>query len=58
MSNAFFKVPTAVNEPVKSYAPGSSERKSVKAALASLKSTQVDIPMFIGGKKVFTNKRF
>ncbi|HLO54329.1 MAG TPA: L-glutamate gamma-semialdehyde dehydrogenase [Saprospiraceae bacterium] len=57
MSNAFFKVPTAVNEPVKSYAPGSSERKSVKAALASLKSTQVDIPMFIGGKKVFTNNK-
>lgn len=57
MSNAFFKVPTAVNEPVKSYAPGSSERKSVKAALASLKSTQVDIPMFIGGKKVFTDNK-
>lgn len=57
MSNAFFKVPTAVNEPVKSYAPGSSERKSVKAAIASLKSTQVDIPMFIGGKKVFTNNK-
>lgn len=57
MSNAFFKVPTAVNESVKSYAPGSSERKSVKAALASLKSTQVDIPMFIGGKKVFTNNK-
>lgn len=57
MSNAFFKVPTAVNEPVKSYAPGSSERKSVKAAISSLKSTQVDIPMFIGGKKVFTNNK-
>lgn len=57
MSNAFFQVPKAVNEPVKSYAPGSSERKSVKAALASLKSTQVDIPMFIGGKKVYTDDK-
>ena len=57
MSNAFFKVPTAANEPVKSYAPGSDERKSVKAALANLKATQVDIPMFIGGKKVYTEKK-
>ncbi len=57
MSNAFFKVPIAVNEPVKSYAPGSDERKSVKAALASLKGTQVDIPMFIGGKRVYTEHK-
>ncbi len=52
MSNAFFTVPKAINEPVKSYAPGSPERKLLKAAIADLKSKQVDIPMFIGGKEV------
>lgn len=52
MSNAFFSVPKAINEPVKSYAPGSPERKLLKAVIADLKSKQVDIPMFIGGKEV------
>ena len=52
MSNAFFSVPKAINEPVKSYAPGSPERKLLKAAIADLKSKQADIPMFIGGKEV------
>ncbi|MBP6695677.1 MAG: L-glutamate gamma-semialdehyde dehydrogenase [Saprospiraceae bacterium] len=57
MSNAIFKVPVAVNEPVLSYAPNSPERKNVKEALKDLKSKQVDIPMFIGGKKVFTDHK-
>lgn len=54
MSNAIFKVPHAVNEPVLSYEPGSKEKAEVKEALKSLKSVKVDIPMFIGHKKVFT----
>ena len=29
MSNAIFKVPTAINEPVKSYIPGSAEREEL-----------------------------
>ncbi len=57
MSNAYFKVPVAVNEPVLAYAPGSAERVAVKAALADLKSHTTDIPMFIGGKKVFTDEK-
>lgn len=57
MSNAYFKVPVAVNEPVLAYAPGSAERAAVKAALADLKSHTTDIPMFIGGKKVFTDEK-
>ncbi len=57
MSNAIFKVPVAVNEPVLSYAPDSPERKNVKEALKDLKSKQVDIPMFVGGKKVFTDHK-
>lgn len=54
MSNAFFEVPTPINEPVLSYAPDSPERKAVKAALKDLKSRQIEIPMYIGREKVQT----
>jgi 1-pyrroline-5-carboxylate dehydrogenase len=57
MANAFFKVPAAVNEPVKSYAPGSPETISLKQTLADFKSVELDIPMIIGGKEVFTNEK-
>ena len=56
MSNAFFNVPKAVNEPVKSYAPGSPERKELQAMYATLKNSTVDAPMIIGGKEIRTGK--
>ena len=56
MSNAYFRVPKAVNEPVKGYAPGSSERELLQHAIHELKAIQMDIPMFIGGKEVRTGK--
>ena len=54
MSTGFFTVPKAKNEPVKSYAPGSPERKSLQDQLARFKAEEMDIPMFIGGKEVRT----
>lgn len=57
MANAFFKVPTPTNEPVKSYAPGSPEKAALKAQLAAYKATQVDVPMVIGGKEVHTDNK-
>ena len=57
MPKGFFKVPVAKNEPVKSYLPGSPERKELQAALAEAKSKQLDIPMFIGGEEVRTEKQ-
>ncbi len=57
MSDAFFDIPIAINEPILSYAPGSPEREEIKVALAELKSTKVDIPMYIGGKKVHTKNK-
>jgi 1-pyrroline-5-carboxylate dehydrogenase len=57
MSNAFFKVPVAVNEPVLAYAPGSAERKALKAKIEEMKHTTVDIPMFIGDQKVYTQQK-
>ena len=54
MSNAFFNVPKAVNEPVKGYAPGSPEKAELEKALKELKSSKIDAPMIIGGKEVRT----
>ncbi|MFN7014319.1 MAG: aldehyde dehydrogenase family protein, partial [Bacteroidia bacterium] len=56
MLKGFFNVPLAVNEPVKSYAPGSPEKIALKAAIKELKSKEQDIPMYIGGKEVRTGK--
>ena len=52
MSNAYFQVPVAKNEPVLSYAPGSPEKATLKAMLKTLKSKAIEVPMTIGGKKI------
>lgn len=57
MSNAIFQVPVAVNEPVLNYAPGSAERKQLQATLAALRAEVIDVPMYINGKAVHTNKK-
>src|SRR6185436_16168311 len=57
MSNAIFNIPTAINEPVLDYAPGSKERELLKAAIREAYSNVGDIPMYIGGKEVRTNKK-
>ncbi len=54
MSNAFFQVPPAVNEPVLNYAPGSPERASLQYMLKKLKSERADIPMVINGEEIRT----
>jgi 1-pyrroline-5-carboxylate dehydrogenase len=55
MANAFFNVPTAVNEPVRPYAPGSAEAESLLNTYRSMMHEMADIPMTIGGKDVFTD---
>ncbi len=57
MSNAFFQVPVAKNEPVRSYAPGTSDVEDVKTALSSRMNEVRDIPMFINGEKVYTDNK-
>ncbi|MBP1620482.1 MAG: delta-1-pyrroline-5-carboxylate dehydrogenase, partial [Acidobacteria bacterium] len=51
-----FRVPEPVNEPVKSYAPGSPEKRSLKAKLAELQKSEIEIPLIIGGEEVRTGK--
>ncbi|MES2628383.1 MAG: 1-pyrroline-5-carboxylate dehydrogenase, partial [Bacteroidota bacterium] len=57
MHNAFFTPPLAKNEPIYAYAPGSKERESLQAALAELRSTEIEVPMYIGGDKVFSGDK-
>jgi len=54
MHNSIPNVPKPVNEPIKSYAPGSSERASLKARLKELLRREIEIPLVIGGKRVKT----
>lgn len=55
MTNASSKVPVATNEPIKSYAPGSPERASLKSALKQMASETVEVPMIIGGEEVHSS---
>lgn len=54
MGKGFFNVPVAINEPVKSYAPGSPERDAVKKAYKAMFNSKVEVPMYINGKDVKT----
>ncbi|NDK57579.1 L-glutamate gamma-semialdehyde dehydrogenase [Pontibacter fetidus] len=57
MATGFFKVPTPINEPVKSYAPGSPEREELLRTYKEMKSKEVDVPMYIGGDQVYTDSK-
>src|SRR5256885_16634025 len=54
--NSIPKIPTPVNEPVLSYAPGTSERAELKRTLKELSGRQLEIPLVIGGKDVHTGR--
>ena len=43
-----------MNEPVLDYEPGSPEREELKATLAEMSATEVEIPLIIGGEEVRT----
>lgn len=58
MPKGIYKLPKVQNEPVYSYAPGSAERKALKAKLAELNKGRLDIPMIIDGKEIRTNKLY
>jgi 1-pyrroline-5-carboxylate dehydrogenase len=56
MSLGIFKVPHPINEPVKSYAPGSPERASLQAKTKEMAAQKIEIPLIIGGKEIRTGK--
>jgi len=52
MPKGIYKVPVPHNEPIKSYAANSPERKELQAMLKELRSKELDIPMYIGSQEV------
>lgn len=57
MSKAISQVPIAINEPVKSYAPGSAEVKSLISTYKKMWKEKLEIPMVIGGKNVTSKEK-
>jgi len=57
MANAVFTLPEIHNEPVLSYIKGSPERVKLLEAIKDLKSKPIDIPMYIGGKRVVSDQK-
>jgi 1-pyrroline-5-carboxylate dehydrogenase len=54
MGKGFFKVPTAINEPIKGYVPGSPEREEVLKQYKSYFNGSVDVPLYIGSEEIKT----
>jgi len=54
MGKGFFQVPTAINEPIKSYAPGTPEREAVLKQYKSYYNDQVEVPLYIGDEEIKT----
>ena len=52
MNNGIPTAPAPVNEPVRSYAPGTNERLSLQRRLQAMRNEDVEIPALIGGREV------
>lgn len=57
MSKAISQVPYAVNEPVRTYEPGSDEVKSLISTYKKMWKEKSEIPMIINGKEVKTDNK-
>lgn len=57
-SSGRFTLPAVAGEPFKHYAPGSSERATLEAALRRVKSEVIEIPCVVDGKEHFTGDTF
>ena len=49
--DAVTRTPVAVNEPVRTYAPGSPERASLAARLTTMQNERIDLPCAIGAER-------
>jgi 1-pyrroline-5-carboxylate dehydrogenase len=57
-THAISRAPEPYNEPIKSYAPGSTEREELRARLNELADQTLDLPLVIGGKDVQLSETF
>ena len=51
-----YQSPIPVNEPVRSYAPGTPERTALKAKLKEMSSLEIEVPLLVGGQEIRTKK--
>lgn len=56
MNNAIFSFDSPQNEPILQYAPGSKERDQIFAELNRQQNIEIEIPLIIGGKEIWTGK--
>ena len=54
MGKGVFQVPQAVNEPIKSYAPGTPEREAVLKAYKEMYNRKIEVPLYIGSEEIKT----
>ena len=54
MGKGFFNTPIAVNEPVKSYAPGTPERDAVLSTYKAMFNSNTEVPLYINGQDIKT----
>lgn len=57
MNLGYFSYPLPANEPVLNYAPGSAEKSTLKKTLDTLKKKPLEIPMYIGARKIFKGRK-
>ena len=55
MSNGIFSVPDPRNEPILTYAPGSPERRALRAQMEKMSKEVIEIAPLIGGRRVPTD---
>ena len=56
MNNAIFSFNKPQNEPVLKYLEGSNERVQLEKELERLSNTEIEIPLIIDGKEIYTGK--
>ncbi|MEO0558476.1 MAG: L-glutamate gamma-semialdehyde dehydrogenase [Bacteroidota bacterium] len=56
MNNAIASPPPPVNEPVRSYAPGSPERTSLRSSIQDLRATETTVLPVINGTRIETGR--
>ena len=55
MGKGFFEVPLAINEPIKSYAPGTPERDEVLKQYKEYFNGSLEVPLYIGSDEITTS---
>src|SRR5688500_10624772 len=50
------RIPQPINDPNRTYAPGTPERADLKARLKSMAGEKIEIPIIIGGREIRTGR--